>query len=191
MQSVLETMKHKHRLLLLGVLVATTVVCMKARAQKTVTQIPEVVVQKKKKTILYTRLNIFPEVEEIREVTENHFFNTIYERISKSNDLRILQTNGYVNMEENLQEQVAELCQNNDADFVVIPSIKFFKVGFGKYIFSSQVVVTLDLYNAQGHLVSSSVYDTLKRKGRMFGSAESSIKKGTMGAYKMMKKNIP
>lgn len=180
MQSVLETMKHKHRLLLLGVLVATTVVCMKAKAQMTVTHIPEVVVQKKKKTILYTRLNIFPEVEEIREVTENHFFNTIYERISKSNDLRILQTNGYVNMEENLQGQVTELCQNNDADFVVIPSIKFFKVGFGKYIFSSQVVVTLDLYNAQGHLVSSSVYDTLKRKGRMFGSAESSIKKGTM-----------
>lgn len=171
------------------VLIATAHVGVKA--QDTVTPIPEIIVQKKKKTFLYTQLNITPDVDEIREVTENHFFDALYERISRANDIRILHSNGYVNMEENLQAQIAQLCMNNDADYAVIPSIQFFKVGFGKYIFSSQVVVTLDLYNAQGHLISSSAYDTLKRKGRMFGSAESSIKKGTIGAYKMMKKSIP
>ena len=66
--------------------------------------------------------------------------------------------------------------------------MKYFKVGFGKYVFSNQVVVSLKIFNSSGELLAETSYDTYRKNGRLLGSAENSIKIGTNGALKNINK---
>ena len=68
--------------------------------------------------------------------------------------------------------------------------MKYFKVGLGKYVFSNQVIVSLKIFDAAGALVAETSYDTYRKGGRMLGSAENSIKAGTLGALKDINKQL-
>ena len=83
-----------------------------------------------------------------------------------------------------------DICRNNNADVAVIPKVKYFKVGFGKYVFSNQVIVSMKLYNANGDFVMETAYDTYKGNGRLLGSAENSVIIGTKGAIRKISKEL-
>lgn len=154
--------------------------------------IPEVLVNgKKREVFLYTPLHIVPAVEEIREVTESYFFEAISDEVSRYTHWKLLRTEGIIDENsKDISRQISELCMHNGANYAIIPKITFFKVGFGKYIFSSQVIVTLLVYNSDGEYCISVSYDTFKKKGRLFGSAEHSIRKGVKGAFRQLSKRI-
>lgn len=160
-------------------------------AQETKT-IPEVLVSgKKKEVFLYTSPHIIPDMEEIRDATETSFFDTVSDKMSQLSHAKFLYANASLTEEdENFHQHISELCLNNGADYAVLPTIKFFKVGLGKYIFSSQVAITLRVYKADGTPLFLGTFDTFKKKGRMFGSAENAIRKGTEGALRQLHKNI-
>ena len=68
--------------------------------------------------------------------------------------------------------------------------MKYFKVGFGKYVFSNQVIISMKLYNAEGDFVMEAAYDTYKGNGRMLGTAENSVIIGTKGALRKISKEL-
>ena len=81
---------------------------------------------------------------------------------------------------------IKELCINNGAEVAIVPKVKYFKVGLGKYVFSNQVIISIKLYNNDGNLVIENSYDTYKGTGRLLGSAENSVKIGTSNVIKNM-----
>lgn len=48
----------------------------------------------------------------------------------------------------------------------------------------------MKLYDKTGKLITESNYDTFRKNARILGSAENSIKLGTKGAMKAIKKNL-
>ena len=87
-------------------------------------------------------------------------------------------------------KSIKEFCTNNNAQFAIVPKVKYFKVGFGKYIFSNQVIVSMKLYDSAGEFLTEADYDTYKKNARILGSAENSIKIGTEGAMNSITKNL-
>ena len=87
-------------------------------------------------------------------------------------------------------ESIKEICKYNNSDLAVVPKIKYFKVGLGRYVLSNQVVVSLKLYNSEGTLLSETSYDTYRKNKRILGSTENTIKIGTSGALSSLKKYI-
>ena len=144
---------------------------------------------KSKNTIIYFNPEIEPEVDEIKQTTNDAFFNAVSDYFSQINNAKMLKVQIPVNYDDVNKTDVVDACKYNDAKFAVVPKVKFFKVGFGKYIFSSQVVVSMKLYDAEGNFISENSYDTFRKKARILGSAENSIKIGTLGALKMMMKD--
>ncbi len=144
---------------------------------------------KTKNTIVFLNPTIEPEVEEIKKTTNDAFFSSVTEYISSINNVKMLRVQMPVNYENESKADIMDACKNNDAQFAVVSKIKFFKVGFGKYILSSQVIVSMKLYDASGNFISENSYDTFRKKARILGSAENSIKIGTVGAIKMMRKD--
>lgn len=146
--------------------------------------------QKKIDKILYFNPQIIPDLIEIAEPSYQAFFAEISDRISntsKNSFIRAEQTLDYDNINPNT---IVEYCKNNEANFAVVSKIKYFKVGLGKFVFSSQVVVSMKLYNANGKLISETQYDTYRKNKRLLGSAENFIKIGTKGAMKDILKSI-
>lgn len=144
---------------------------------------------KSKNTIVCFNLEIEPEVEEIKKATNDAFFNTVSDYFSNMSNVKMLKVQMPVNYNDVNIKDIADACKYNDAKFAVVPKVKFFKVGFGKYILSSQVIVSMKLYDADGNFISENSYDTFRKKARILGSAENSIKIGTVGALKMMIKD--
>ena len=144
---------------------------------------------KSKNTIIYFNPEIEPEVEEIKQTTNDAFFHAVSDYFSSMSNAKMLQVQIPVNYNDVNKTDLMDACKYNDAKFAVVPKVKFFKVGFGKYIFSSQVVVSMKLYDANGNFISENSYDTFRKKARILGSAENSIKIGTLGALKMMMKD--
>ena len=87
-------------------------------------------------------------------------------------------------------EYIKEVGKNNNAEAIIVPKVKYFKVGIGKYVFSNQVLVSLKLYDSEGNLIMENQYDTYKGNARLIGKAENSIKVGTKGAIKDLIKNL-
>ncbi len=142
------------------------------------------------KVIIYFNPEIVPNVDEIRDVTYDSFFSAVTDRFSRTKNNTVSRVQTPVSYDNVDIETVKQIIENNDADFAVVPKVKFFKVGIGTYVFSSQVVVSMKLYNASGKLISERSYDTLKKNARIFGSAENSIKIGTDGVLKSILKDI-
>ena len=140
--------------------------------------------------ILYFNPEVFPEVEEIKEPTYIAFFSALSDQLSTSKNNKLLRVDYNISFEDPESTLIKEFCQNNNAHYAVVPKVKYFKVGFGKYVFSNQVVVSMKIYNANGELMAESSYDTYKKNGRLLGSAENSIKIGTNGALKNLSKII-
>ena len=140
--------------------------------------------------ILYFNPEVFPNIEEIKEPTYTAFFSALSDHMSTSKNNKLLRVDYDIPYDEPDAASIAEFCTNNNAQYAVVPKVKYFKVGFGKYVFSNQVVVSMKIYNAAGELMAESSYDTYRKNGRLLGSAENSIKIGTNGALKNLSKNL-
>ena len=142
----------------------------------------------KTQSILYFNPEIFPNIEEIKEPTYAAFYSTVSENMHLYKNFKMLRVDSEIPFDDEDGTLISEFCVNNNAQFAVVPKVKYFKVGFGKYVFSNQVVVSLKIFNASGELLAETSYDTYRKNGRLLGSAENSIKIGTNGALKNINK---
>lgn len=138
--------------------------------------------------ILYFNPEVFPDIEEIIEPTYSAFFSALSDKLSTSRNNKLLRVDYNIPFDEPETSLIAEFCANNNAQYAVVPKVKYFKVGFGKYVFSNQVIVSMKVYNEAGELLAETSYDTYRKSGRLLGSAENSIKIGTNGALKNLNK---
>jgi len=144
----------------------------------------------KTKKVLYFNPEVEPDIEEIKEPTNHAFFSAVSDNISAFRKNRMLRSDIQISYDNIDSKTIKEYCRNNDADFAVVPKVKYFKVGLGKYVFSNQVIVSMKLFDAEGNLITSSDYDTYRKNMRLLGSAENSIKIGTTGAIKTILKEL-
>lgn len=142
------------------------------------------------KKVLYFNPEVEPDVEEIKEPTNHAFFSTVSDKISSFKRNKMLRSEVQVSYDRIDSKTISEYCKNNDADFAIVPKVKYFKVGLGKYVFSNQVIVSMKLFDAEGNFIASSDYDTYRKNMRLLGSAENSIKIGTNGAMKSILKEL-
>ena len=133
---------------------------------------------------------VFPDVSEIKEPTNTAYFNALSNELKILGDYKLLRINSAANYDFTEINTIKELCANNNADVVLVPKVKYFKVGIGKYVFSNQVIVSIKLYDAAGDFMIETSYNTFKTNARLLGSAENSIKIGTIGALQKMSKEV-
>ncbi|WHF51713.1 pyruvate decarboxylase [Chryseobacterium gotjawalense] len=138
--------------------------------------------------ILYFNPEVFPDIEEIKEPTYSAFFSALSDQLSSSKSTKLLRVDYNIPYDDAETKLISEFCENNNAQYAVVPKVKYFKVGFGKYVFSNQVIVSMKIYSSTGELLAETSYDTYKKNGRLLGSAENSIKIGTTGALKNINK---
>ena len=144
----------------------------------------------KKQNIIYFNPEIFPEVEEIKDPTYTAFYAAISEKNSPFRNYKVLRVDANIPYDSVDVDAIKEYCKNNNAQLAVVPKVKYFKVGFGKYVFSNQVIISMKLYDSLGNFLTETDYDTYKKNARILGSAENSIKIGTYGAVNRMGKNL-
>ncbi|MGC4128262.1 MAG: pyruvate decarboxylase [Bergeyella sp.] len=138
---------------------------------------------------LYFNPEVFPDIEEIKEPTNQAFFSMVSDKI-KDSDSKMIRVDAPVEFDSIDSSTIEEYCRNNGADFAIVPKVKYFKVGLGKYVFSNQVVVSMKLFDSKGTLITEAGYDTYRKNMRLLGSAENSVKKGTDGVMKRILKNL-
>ncbi len=139
--------------------------------------------------VLYFNPEVDPDIEEIKEPTNTAFFSAVSDNLSERKN-KMLKTEIQVSFDSIDKQTISDYCLNNDADFAVVPKVKYFKVGIGKYVFSNQVIVSMKLFDATGNLVTESDYDTYKKNMRLLGSTTNSVKIGTNGAIKEILKQL-
>lgn len=144
----------------------------------------------KVKTVLYFNPEVFPDISEIKEPTYSAFYTATSDQMKTMGNLKYLKVDTPISFDDVDTGTVKEICRNNNADIAVIPKVKYFKVGFGKYVFSNQVIVSMKLYNAEGDFVMEAAYDTYKGNGRLLGTAENSVIIGTKGALRKISKEL-
>lgn len=144
----------------------------------------------KEPRIIYFNPDIYPNIEEIKQSTNEAFFDVISTQNSKIKKSTMLRAETFLPYDSIDAQTISEYCKNNNADFAVVPKVKYFKVGLGKYIFSNQVIVSMKFFDAQGNFITETDYDTYKKNMRMLGSTVNSIRKGTEGAFKELTKNL-
>lgn len=144
----------------------------------------------KARKILYFNPEVEPDIEEIKEPTNSAFFSAVSDNLSMFRKNKMLKSEVQVSYDNIDAATISEYSKNNDADFVIVPKVKYFKVGLGKYVFSNQVIVSMKLFDAEGNLLTSSDYDTYRKNMRLLGSAENSIKIGTNGVMKNILKQL-
>ncbi|MBK1895639.1 pyruvate decarboxylase [Chryseobacterium paridis] len=142
------------------------------------------------KKILYFNPEVEPDIEEIKEPTNHAFFSAVSDNLSGYSKNKMLRTEVQIPFDSVDTQTIADYCVNNDADFAIVPKVKYFKVGIGKYVFSNQVIVSMKLFDASGNFITESDYDTYRKNMRLLGSAENSIKIGTNGAIKAILKKL-
>jgi hypothetical protein len=178
-------MKKKYILSLLNLFTALLLVVCPA------TMLSQVVNKEQKiQSILYFNPEVFPDVEEIKEPTYSAFYSAVSERNALYRNFKMLRVDTNLSYEEPDTVLIEEFCENNNAQFVVVSKVTYFKVGIGKYVFSNQVLVSVKLFDAAGNFLAETDYDTYKKNKRILGSAENSIKIGTTGAMKNMEKTL-
>lgn len=141
-------------------------------------------------SILYFNPEVFPDIDEIKEPTYTAFFSALSDQLSRARANKLLRVDYNIEYENPDPKLIAEFCTNNNAHFAVLPKVKYFKVGIGKYVFSNQVIVSLKVFSSSGNLLAETSYDTYRKGGRLVGSAENSIKVGTFGALKTINKQL-
>ncbi|WP_370897172.1 pyruvate decarboxylase [Chryseobacterium gossypii] len=144
----------------------------------------------KVKKILYFNPDVEPDIEEIKEPTNHAFFSAVSDNMSRYKRNKMLRAEMKIPLDSIDKKTISDYCIYNDADFAVVPKVKYFKVGIGKYVFSNQVVVSMKLFDAEGNLVTESDYDTYRKNMRLLGSTENFIKIGTNGAIKSILKKL-
>ncbi|WP_415326343.1 pyruvate decarboxylase [Chryseobacterium sp. MMS23-Vi53] len=141
------------------------------------------------KKVLYFNPEVDPDIEEIKEPTNHAFFSAVSDNLSERKN-RMLRTETQVSFDSIDKKTISDYCINNEADFAVVPKVKYFKVGIGKYVFSNQVIVSMKLFDATGNLLTETDYDTYRKNMRLLGSTVNSVKIGTNGAIKEIVKKL-
>ncbi|WP_326982713.1 pyruvate decarboxylase [Chryseobacterium sp. MYb264] len=141
------------------------------------------------KKILYFNPEVEPDIEEIKEPTNHAFFSAVSDNLSERKN-KMIRTETQVSFDSIDPKTIIDYSTNNEADFVVVPKVKYFKVGLGKYVFSNQVVVSMKLFDAEGNLLTETDYDTYRKNMRLLGSTSNSVKIGTNGAIKDILKKL-
>jgi hypothetical protein len=141
------------------------------------------------KKVLYFNPEVDPDIEEIKEPTNHAFFSAVSDNLSERKN-RMIKTETQVSYDSIDKQTITDYCINNDADFAVVPKVKYFKVGLGKYVFSNQVVVSMKLFDSEGNLLTQTDYDTYRKNMRLLGSTVNSVKIGTNGAIKDILKQL-
>lgn len=144
----------------------------------------------KMQSILYFNPEVFPNIDEIKEPTYSAFYSAVSEKMPLYRNFKMLRVDSEIPFDAQDSAQISEFCVNNNAQFAVVPKVKYFKVGIGKYVFSNQVIVSMKLFDAAGNFLAEADYDTFKKNSRILGSAENSIKIGTGGAMKNIGKTL-
>lgn len=183
-------MKKKNLAVIALLIVAGGIVVTRAQSLSSNDGTNKSIPEQKIKKVLYFNPQVYPNLDEIKEPTNTAFFSAVsdeYSSLKRSSMLRADITN---EADEISAESIREYCRNNDADFAIVPKVKYFKVGIGKYVFSNQVVVSMKLYDAKGNFITETQYDTYKKSMRLLGSAENSVKIGTKGAIKEIIKKL-
>ena len=142
------------------------------------------------KTVLYFNPEVFPDITEIKEPTYTAFYSATSDKMKSLGNLKYLQVDTPISFDDVDTDIVKEICQNNNADVAVVPKVKYFKVGFGKYVFSNQVIVSMKLYDSNGQFIMETSYDTYKGNGRLLGTASNSVIIGTKGAIRKLDKEL-
>lgn len=137
------------------------------------------------KKVIYFQPTVFPEIEEIKPPTNQAFFSAVTDQMSTYSQIKTIQMDHSLDYDNVNTQYIREVGTNNNAEIIIIPKVKYFKVGIGKYVFSNQVLVSLKVYNKNGHFIMESQYDTYKGNARLIGKAENSIKIGTKGVLKI------
>lgn len=187
-----STCVNKKRLLLLSAFALLFGGIAALHAQKIVknTQDEQSISQARSRKVLYFTPEIYPNVSEIQEPTNMAFFSAVSDEVSQNRNRKMVRVESPVEYESADAELIKEFCKNNNADYAVIPRVKYFKVGLGQFVFSNQVVVSLKLYDADGNFISENNYDTFRRNVRILGSTENFVKIGASGAVKDLFKSI-
>ncbi|WP_346984633.1 pyruvate decarboxylase [Chryseobacterium sp. POE27] len=141
------------------------------------------------KKVLYFNPEVDPDIEEIKEPTNTAFFSAVSDNLSERKN-KMIKTETQVSFDSIDKKTISDYCLNNDADFAIVPKVKYFKVGIGKYVFSNQVIVSMKLFDAEGNLLTQTDYDTYRKNMRLLGSTVNSIKIGTNGAIKGILKQL-
>ncbi|ASW74304.1 hypothetical protein IQ37_07885 [Chryseobacterium piperi] len=142
------------------------------------------------KKILYFNPEVEPDIEEIKEPTNHAFFSAVSDNLSGYKKNKMLRAEIQIPFDSVDAQTIVDYCINNEADFAIVPKVKYFKVGIGKYVFSNQVIVSMKLFDASGSLITETDYDTYRKNMRLLGSAENFIKIGTNGAIKGILKKL-
>lgn len=182
-------MKKKNLAVVAFLVVAGGIVIARAQSLSANDAVNSSIPEQKVKKVLYFNPQVYPDLDEIKEPTNTAFFSAVsdeYSSLKRSNLLRA----DVSETDEISAESIREYCRNNNADFAIVPKVKYFKVGIGKYVFSNQVVVSMKLYDAKGNFLTETQYDTYKKNMRMLGSAENSVKIGTKGAIREIIKKL-
>ncbi|AQX47345.1 pyruvate decarboxylase [Elizabethkingia meningoseptica] len=140
--------------------------------------------------IVYLTPEIYPDFEGLEEPTYQAFFSAATDKLYDLGDIKLSKIDIPMPYDTIDVPVLKTLCNNNMADLIVVPKVKYFKVGLGKYVLSNQVVVSMKAYNKMGDFVMEVAYDTYSGNGRLIGSAENSVKIGTSGAIQKMFKEF-
>lgn len=174
----------------IGVVAFSFILISCSTAGKSQTAVAQMAQKNNIKRILYFIPEVIPDIEEIKQPTYDVFFNAASDKMMSLGTRDYLRIDIPVEYDSVNVSMLREFCKNNDADVVIVPRVKYFKVGLGKYVFSNQVEVSLKLFDAEGNFLLETSYDTYKAGGRMLGSAENSVKIGTKGALQNMNKEL-
>jgi hypothetical protein len=141
------------------------------------------------KKVLYFNPEVEPDIDEIKEPTNNAFFDVVSDSFSGRRN-KMLRAEVQIPFDSIDKQTIMDYCVNNDADFAIISKVRYFKVGIGKYVFSNQVVVSMKLFASDGNLITESDYDTYRKNMRLLGSTVNSVKIGTEGAIRDILKKL-
>ncbi|CAA7193811.1 MULTISPECIES: pyruvate decarboxylase [Chryseobacterium] len=145
--------------------------------------------EEKIKKVLFFNPEVEPDIDEIKDPTNLAFFNAVSDNLSTRKN-KMLRTETQIPFDSIDKQSIIDYCINNNADFTIVPKVKYFKVGIGKYVFSNQVVVSMKLFDAEGNLLTETDYDTYRKNMRLLGSTVNSVKIGTNGAIKDILKKL-
>lgn len=141
------------------------------------------------KKVLYFNPEVEPDVDEIKDPTNTAFFDAVSDNFSSRRN-KMLRAEVQLPFDSIDKQTIVDYCLNNDADFAIVSKVRYFKVGFGKYVFSNQVVVSMKLFGSDGNLVTETDHDTYRKNMRLLGSTVNSVKIGTEGAIKGIIKKL-
>lgn len=140
--------------------------------------------------IVYFNPQIEPNIEEIKFPTYQAFFDGMTQKTATYDNIRIMRIDDPQSYQNVDLDMVRSVCKHNQSNIAIVPKIKYFKVGLGKYVFSNQVVVTLKMYDANGNLLAESEHDTYKKNRKLLSNTENSIRMGVSGAMDGLLKKL-